>query len=181
MLATVWTLYAISLIVVALRIYTQVKVTQQFGIGDIVMMLATVRWAQPMRWKNYLFWTVDWIFAGHLPYLVSESRTWTTLLLPQQFRKGNGLEILVRLGTIWWVHGFWLNLACLTSASNYDFNPRQSLFHDPHASNLWRNTPAQNVSLRHDGTDFDCQPFHQYHDIHAMQEPSHTVGSCRLA
>ena len=55
MLATVWTLYAISLIVVALRIYTQVKVTQQFGIGDIVMMLATVRWAQPMRWKNYLF------------------------------------------------------------------------------------------------------------------------------
>jgi hypothetical protein len=37
-----WTLYSLSAIVVGLRVFTQLKVTRQFGIGDIVMVGALV-------------------------------------------------------------------------------------------------------------------------------------------
>jgi hypothetical protein len=42
MLATCWTLYTIAGLVVAARVYTQAKVTRQFGIGDIFMLGAVV-------------------------------------------------------------------------------------------------------------------------------------------
>lgn len=47
MLATVWTLYAISLVVVVLRVYAQVKITRQFGLGDWFMILALVHTHTP--------------------------------------------------------------------------------------------------------------------------------------
>jgi hypothetical protein len=37
-----WTLYAFSTIVVAARVYTQLMLTRQFGIGDVVMIGALV-------------------------------------------------------------------------------------------------------------------------------------------
>jgi hypothetical protein len=37
-----WILYAISSIVVAARVYTQLRLTRQFGVGDIVMIAALV-------------------------------------------------------------------------------------------------------------------------------------------
>jgi hypothetical protein len=43
MLATCWSLYAIAGIIVGLRVLTQVKITRQFGLGDIVMIAALVR------------------------------------------------------------------------------------------------------------------------------------------
>ena len=42
MLAACWTLYSIAGVVVLMRIYTQLKITRQFGIGDSVMILALV-------------------------------------------------------------------------------------------------------------------------------------------
>jgi hypothetical protein len=38
-----WTLYTISAIVVGLRVFTQLKLTRQFGVGDVVMIGALVR------------------------------------------------------------------------------------------------------------------------------------------
>jgi hypothetical protein len=43
MLATCWTLYGIAGIVVLMRVYTQLKITRQFGIGDSIMIGALVR------------------------------------------------------------------------------------------------------------------------------------------
>ncbi|CZR65028.1 related to integral membrane protein PTH11 [Phialocephala subalpina] len=40
MLATGWTLYGLAGVVVGMRIFTQVKISRQFGLGDIVMLLA---------------------------------------------------------------------------------------------------------------------------------------------
>jgi hypothetical protein len=37
-----WTLYAFSTLVIAARVYTQVRLTRQFGIGDVVMIGALV-------------------------------------------------------------------------------------------------------------------------------------------
>ena len=37
-----WTLYAFSTLVIAARVYTQVRLTRQFGTGDIVMIGALV-------------------------------------------------------------------------------------------------------------------------------------------
>jgi hypothetical protein len=37
-----WTLYTVSAIVVGLRVFTQLRITRQFGIGDIVMIGALV-------------------------------------------------------------------------------------------------------------------------------------------
>jgi hypothetical protein len=37
-----WTLYTLCTIVVAARVYTQVRLTQQFGAGDVVMIGAWV-------------------------------------------------------------------------------------------------------------------------------------------
>ena len=42
MLATCWTLYGIAGAIVGMRVFTQVKVTRNFGIGDIIMMGAMV-------------------------------------------------------------------------------------------------------------------------------------------
>jgi hypothetical protein len=38
-----WTLYTLSATVVGLRVFTQLKITRQFGIGDVVMIGALVR------------------------------------------------------------------------------------------------------------------------------------------
>ena len=37
-----WTLYALAAVVVGLRVFTQLKITRQFGIGDVVMIGALV-------------------------------------------------------------------------------------------------------------------------------------------
>jgi hypothetical protein len=42
MLAICWTLYGLAGSVVLMRVYTQLKITRQFGIGDSVMILALV-------------------------------------------------------------------------------------------------------------------------------------------
>lgn len=38
-----WILYTVCIIVVGARVFTQLKITQQFGTGDIVMIAALVR------------------------------------------------------------------------------------------------------------------------------------------
>lgn len=42
MLGTGWTLYTISAAIVAARCYTQLKITHQFGVGDVIMISAVV-------------------------------------------------------------------------------------------------------------------------------------------
>jgi hypothetical protein len=42
MMATVWTLTAITIIVVAARIYTQAFLTRQFGLGDALILSSEV-------------------------------------------------------------------------------------------------------------------------------------------
>jgi hypothetical protein len=37
-----WTLYTLCVVVVGARVFTQLKLTRQFGIGDIVMIVALV-------------------------------------------------------------------------------------------------------------------------------------------
>ena len=37
-----WTLYTLAAVVVGLRVFTQLKFTRQFGIGDVVMICALV-------------------------------------------------------------------------------------------------------------------------------------------
>ena len=49
MLAACWTLYSIAGVVVLMRVYTQLKITRQFGIGDSVMILALVSWQFDME------------------------------------------------------------------------------------------------------------------------------------
>jgi hypothetical protein len=49
MLAACWTLYNIAGVVVLMRVYTQLKITRQFGIGDSVMILALVSWQFDME------------------------------------------------------------------------------------------------------------------------------------
>jgi len=41
-----WTLYTFSAIVVGLRVFTQLRITRQFGTGDIVMIAALVSSSQ---------------------------------------------------------------------------------------------------------------------------------------
>jgi hypothetical protein len=41
-----WILYTLSAAVIGLRVYTQLKITRQFGIGDVVMIAALVGMAQ---------------------------------------------------------------------------------------------------------------------------------------
>ena len=43
-LRVVWTLYGITLIVVLLRLYTQVRVMKQLGLGDALMTASLVSW-----------------------------------------------------------------------------------------------------------------------------------------
>jgi len=43
MLGICWTLYSIAGLVVVGRVYTQLRISQQFGIGDILMIFAVVR------------------------------------------------------------------------------------------------------------------------------------------
>jgi hypothetical protein len=38
-----WTLYTLSAVIVGARVFTQLRLTRQFGIGDIVMIAALVR------------------------------------------------------------------------------------------------------------------------------------------
>ena len=42
MLAACWALYAIAGVVVSLRVYTQLRITRQFGLGDTIMVVALV-------------------------------------------------------------------------------------------------------------------------------------------
>ena len=52
MLAACWTLYGIAGVVVLMRVYTQLKITRQFGIGDSVMILSLVSCQLPSRRMN---------------------------------------------------------------------------------------------------------------------------------
>jgi hypothetical protein len=52
-MAAGWTFYTISALVVGARVFTQVKFTRQFGVGDIVMLAALVSTASktvPESW-----------------------------------------------------------------------------------------------------------------------------------
>lgn len=60
MLAACWTLYGIAGVVVLLRVYTQLKITRQFGIGDSVMILALV--SCHFHRKDKLTVQVVWIY-----------------------------------------------------------------------------------------------------------------------
>lgn len=51
MLGISWTLYTIAGLIVAARVYTQVKIIRQFGIGDMVMIGAMVC---PLQISNLL-------------------------------------------------------------------------------------------------------------------------------
>jgi len=42
MLATCWTLYGIAGAIVGARIYSQLRVTRQFGVGDVIMVGSVV-------------------------------------------------------------------------------------------------------------------------------------------
>ena len=55
MLAACWTLYGIAGVVVLMRVYTQLKITRQFGIGDSIMILALVRLQLRSEKSNWRF------------------------------------------------------------------------------------------------------------------------------
>ncbi len=42
MMSTIWALYGITIVVVAVRLYAQAKVTKQLGLGDAMMALSVV-------------------------------------------------------------------------------------------------------------------------------------------
>ena len=42
MMRTIWVLYGIAIVIVGVRLYTQLKVTRQLGLGDALMTLSVV-------------------------------------------------------------------------------------------------------------------------------------------
>ena len=72
MLGICWTLYSVSGLVVAGRVYTQLRIARNFGIGDILMIFAAVR----------LFSKTSGNIADSSRYLVSlTSACWRCLII----------------------------------------------------------------------------------------------------